>query len=118
MLKAVIIFLVIAILFVVFYDVRQRKAALAKPGGADLILKNALQRKRSAWMFFFVCAVILMVVGAWQCIEPSEPPYGGKGAVIFHLAYLAFGKYGPAIMFFAFGITCFIVSRKKRRAAL
>ena len=112
MLKAVILVSVIAILLVIFYDVQQRKAALIKSGDGTLLLKKELNRKRLVRLFFFVSSVIFTVVGAWQCIEPAEPPYGGKVAVIFQLAYLTFGKYGPAMMFLAGGITCFIASMR------
>ena len=108
MFKIIIIFSVLSFLFVV-YDVLRKKALFAKPGGAELIVKIERQRKRRACLLLFVGALVFTGAGIWQCIEPSERPDG----VLFRLANFALGKYGPAMMFFALGITCFFASMKR-----
>ena len=95
-------------LFVV-YDVLRKKALFAKPGGAELIVKIERQRKRRACLLLFAGALVFTGAGVWQCIEPSELPYGFP----LRLAKLALGQYGPAMLFFALGITCFFTSIKR-----
>ena len=98
----------LVLLFVV-YDVLRKKALLAKPGDAELIVKIKRQRKRRACMLLFAGALLFTGAGIWQCIEPSERPDG----VLFRLANFMRGKYGPAVMFFALGIGSFFASMKR-----
>ena len=110
--KIVLLLVVIALLFVA-YDALQRKALLAKPGGAELLLKIARRRKRRTCVLFAVGALFFMGAGLWQCIEPSLPPYGVAGTMLGHLANSALGTYGPAMGFFALGMTCLIALIKQ-----
>ena len=107
-LKIIIILSMLVLLFVV-YDVLRKKALLAKPGDAELIVKIKRQCKRRACLLLFAGALLFTGAGVWQCIEPSEQPYGFP----LRLANLALGKYGPALMFFALGTTCFFASMKR-----
>ena len=97
------------VLFYVVYDVLRKKALFAKPGGAELIVKIKRQRKRRACLLLFAGALVFIGAGVWQCIEPSVRPFG----LPLRLANLALGQYGPALMFFALGITCFFASMKR-----
>ena len=46
-------------LFYVVYDVMRKKALIAKPGAAELIVKIKRQRKRRACLFLFAGALLL-----------------------------------------------------------
>ena len=97
------------VFLLVVHDVLRKKALFAKPGGAELIVKIKRQRKRRACLLLFAGALLFTGAGVWQSIEPSELPYGFP----LRLANLALGKYGPAMLFYALGITCFFASMKR-----
>jgi hypothetical protein len=98
---------VIAVLLTIFWDVRRRKNL---PKNSTLPQPN----EKIKWLVHIACGMLFSLVGTWMYFDPPEPSFGAKG-LLFHLAYLLIGKYGPSLVFFVFGFACFIVSEKHRR---
>lgn len=63
---------------------------------------------------FIGIGVLLAVLGAWLVVDPWLPPYGGKAGVIFHLAHIAVGIYGPAVVFALVGFALIFWSIRQR----
>lgn len=60
--------------------------------------------------------VLFIAVGGWLLVEPWAPPYGGKAGFVFHLAYIAVGQYGPAMVFASLGLFVLFWGLKQRRS--
>jgi hypothetical protein len=71
---------------------------------------------KSAWVLITAIGVVFVATGMWLVIAPWAPPYGGKAGFVFHLAYLAVGQYGPAMVFALLGLFVLFWGLKQLRS--
>lgn len=67
-----------------------------------------------AWALYAAFGVLFIAVGVWLVIDPWAPPYGGKAGFVLHLAYIAVGQYGPAMVFTSLGLFVFFWGLRHR----
>ena len=75
---------------------------------------TAKEPSKFAWVLSAAIGVLFMAVGVWLLIDPWVPPYGGKAGFVFHLAYIAVGQYGPAMVFVSLGLFALFWGLKQR----
>lgn len=96
--------LVAALAVFVVWDSRRLRARTTAPVPRSEMERGYAPGSQLRWQFAFGLALVFVVLGVVQWVEPRHPPFTGRHAWLESWAYAIFGPHGTAYLYLGLGV--------------
>jgi hypothetical protein len=105
--------LLLALLLFIVWESRQS----AKPVSREQMSRGFVPRGLVKWVGLLGLAFVGFLLGISEFLNPSAPPFAGRGALMMAWAHEAMGVHGPALVWLGLGCVLLLAAWVSHRSA-